>query len=58
MATILIVEDEAIIALGASMILEDAGHDVVLAHDGEAGLAKARELSSVSRNCPPFVTRT
>lgn len=44
-ATILIVEDEAVIALGASMILEDAGHHVVLAPDGEAGLGKVRELA-------------
>ena len=32
-----------IIALGASMLLEDAGHSVLLAADGKAGLAKVLE---------------
>ncbi|MDT8853705.1 response regulator [Paracoccaceae bacterium Fryx2] len=41
MAYILIVEDELIIALSASMVLEDAGHKVVMAANGEAGLAQA-----------------
>lgn len=43
-AAILIVEDEAIIALGASTVLEDEGHNVILAPDGEAGLAKVRSV--------------
>lgn len=43
-ATILIVEDEAIIALGASMLLEDEGHTVVMAPHGEAGLEQARAV--------------
>lgn len=41
MAVILVVEDEGIIALSASMILEDAGYTVILAYNGEAGLAVA-----------------
>ncbi|WP_426170072.1 response regulator transcription factor [Sandarakinorhabdus sp. DWP1-3-1] len=41
MATILIVEDEMIIALGACLILEDQGYNVLLAPDGQAGLAQA-----------------
>jgi CheY-like chemotaxis protein len=41
MATILIVEDEMIIALWASMILEDEGHTIFLAPNGEAGLVTA-----------------
>jgi CheY-like chemotaxis protein len=45
MATILLVEDEMIIALGTSMILEDEGHTVLLAPDGKAGLAKALEAN-------------
>jgi CheY-like chemotaxis protein len=45
MASILLVDDEMIIALGASMILEDAGHTVLHASNGEAGLAKALEAT-------------
>lgn len=41
MANILVVEDEVVIAFGACMILEDAGHCVVVAYDGEAGLMEA-----------------
>lgn len=43
MATILLVEDEMIIALGTSMLLEDEGHTVLLAPDGQAGVAQAIE---------------
>lgn len=45
MATILLVEDEMIIALGASMILEDEGYTVLVAPNGEAGLAKTLGLA-------------
>lgn len=44
-ATILLVEDEGIIALGACMILEDGGHSVIVAADGEAGLLQARDVN-------------
>ena len=38
---ILLVEDEIVIALGASMVLEDAGYTVHLAPNGSAGLQQA-----------------
>lgn len=44
LTTLLIVEDELIIALCAGMILEDEGHTVIIAPDGEAGLAQARAV--------------
>lgn len=42
MTTLLFVEDEVVIALAAAMTLEDEGYDVVLAGDGEEGLARVR----------------
>ncbi|MCQ0988321.1 response regulator transcription factor [Jiella marina] len=42
MARILLVEDEAVILMLASLALEDYGHEVVMAADGREGLAKAR----------------
>lgn len=45
MGTILLVEDEMVIALGTSMLLEDEGHTVILASDGEAGIAQAIETT-------------
>lgn len=42
-ATVLIVEDEISIAKAQELILSER-YDVHLAHDGEAGLMKAREL--------------
>ncbi|PTE21365.1 response regulator [Cereibacter changlensis JA139] len=41
MATILLVEDEFVIAFGSRMILEDEGFAVLVAANGEAGLAEA-----------------
>lgn len=41
MARILLVEDEIVIVFGATMILEDAGHTVLVACDGADGLEKA-----------------
>ena len=43
MKTILLVEDEMIIALGTSWVLEEAGYTVVVAVNGEVGLTKASE---------------
>jgi CheY-like chemotaxis protein len=45
MLTVLLVEDEMVIALGTTMILEDAGYSVVHAANGEAGLKKALEIN-------------
>lgn len=42
---ILLVEDETIIAMGTTMILEDAGFDVRVAPNGEEGLRLAIELA-------------
>jgi len=41
--TVLVVEDDESIALGLQLNLTAEGHRVVLARDGEEGLAKARE---------------
>ncbi|MDJ0390110.1 response regulator [Roseomonas sp. E05] len=46
MARILVVDDEAIIALALSMLLEDHGHEVEVASNGRAALAAAS-------NAPP-----
>jgi len=43
MATILLVEDEIVISLYTSMVLEDAGYTVYCAANGEAGLVKVVE---------------
>jgi CheY-like chemotaxis protein len=43
MLRVLIVEDEALIALVASIALEEAGHHVMEAIDGEEGLKIARQ---------------
>lgn len=43
MLRILLVEDEALIALVASIALEEAGHHVIEAIDGEEGLKIARQ---------------
>ena len=40
--TVLVVEDDASIALGLRMNLEADGYEVLSAEDGEAGLAMAR----------------
>jgi two-component system CheB/CheR fusion protein len=42
--TILIIEDNRDAAASLSEALELSGHRVAVAHDGETGLAKAREL--------------
>ncbi|WP_426162813.1 response regulator transcription factor [Sandarakinorhabdus sp. DWP1-3-1] len=44
METILLVEDEIVIALGTSMMLEDAGYTVHVAPDGQAGLDQALKV--------------
>lgn len=49
MKKILVVEDEVVIALAASLTLEEAGFQVIAAADGESGLAKAR------RDCPDAI---
>jgi DNA-binding response OmpR family regulator len=41
--TILVVEDDPSITMGLEMNLAAEGYVVVLAHDGEEGLARARE---------------
>jgi DNA-binding NtrC family response regulator len=40
-STVLVVEDDHLIQLHARIALEDAGHEVLLADDGEDALAKA-----------------
>ena len=44
MRTILVIEDEADIADLVAFNLKRAGHHVEVEHDGEAGLARAREI--------------
>lgn len=45
MSHILVIEDNVNLALGLSHSLESDGHSVMVAHDGEAGLAAALERS-------------
>jgi DNA-binding response OmpR family regulator len=44
MARILVVDDEPDIALGLQLDLQDEGHDVEVAGDGDRAVARAREL--------------
>ena len=46
---VLVVEDEALIALSLADLLEAEGHDVVVASDGVDALAAARRLSDALR---------
>ncbi len=41
--TILVIEDDPSITMGLELNLRAEGYDVILAHDGEEGLAKARQ---------------
>src|SRR3954451_5482875 len=41
MGRVLVIEDDRAIALGLRVNLRKEGHDVVLAHDGEDGFARA-----------------
>ena len=43
MARVLVIEDDRAIALGLRLNLRREGHEVVLAHDGEAGFAEAQK---------------
>ena len=43
MSRVLVVEDEATLALLATLTLEDEGHDVVVAPNGQKGLAAIAE---------------
>ncbi len=45
--TILLVEDEAILALSQKEILTKAGYDVLLAHDGESAIASVGETGRI-----------
>lgn len=42
MATILVVEDDRALSAALAEALENAGHEVVVSHDGEAGVILAR----------------
>jgi two-component system response regulator AtoC len=44
MAQLLVIEDELVLAKNIARFFERQGHTVGLAHDGQAGLEKAREL--------------
>jgi DNA-binding response OmpR family regulator len=43
MPRVLVIEDDRAIALGVRLNLRREGHEVVLAHDGDAGLAEAQK---------------
>jgi two-component system alkaline phosphatase synthesis response regulator PhoP len=43
MGRVLVIEDDRAIALGLRVNLRKEGHDVILAHDGEEGFARALE---------------
>ncbi|HWE23428.1 MAG TPA: response regulator transcription factor [Myxococcales bacterium] len=43
MPRVLVIEDDRAIALGVRLNLRREGHEVVLAHDGEAGLTEAQK---------------
>src|SRR5205823_8739625 len=45
MGRVLVIEDDRAIALGLRVNLRKEGHDVVLAHDGEDGFARALDKS-------------
>ena len=56
MARILLIEDEKLARFTLRRILEDGGHEVFEASDGEEGLSKFKEMASKSRPTDVVVT--
>jgi two-component system CheB/CheR fusion protein len=48
---VLVIEDNVDAAESIAMLLELAGHEVAVAHDGEEGMARARRLSPMVVLC-------
>ena len=56
MARVLLIDNEKLVRFSLRFILEDGGHEVFEASDGEEGVSKFKEMASISKPINVVVT--